>query len=154
MKIQISPIRIVPGVTTVWNESGPDVDIIFKDIKDLGFKPESIEEMYVFHVFEHLFSSEIPIALANYRSLMMKGGELYIVSDDYEFICRAFLGGEFNIDEFNVKFSYPTKISRDNLCRFIEGAGYSQHDMRFWYVDVPNLFKKKEFEIVVSSKKV
>jgi predicted SAM-dependent methyltransferase len=144
----------VPDVPTVWNEAGPEVDFIFKDIKNLGFREESIDEIYVFHVFEHLFESEIPAAVANWRSLLKKNAEMYIVSDDYEFICRAFVGGEFNVDEFNRDFSYPTKISRENIVKYLEGAGFSQHDMKFWYVDVPNLFPKKEHEIVVSGKKI
>lgn len=153
MKIQISPTRIVKDVPTVWNEAGPEVDFIFKDIKSLGFREESIDEIYVFHVFEHLFESEIPVAINNWKSLIKKGGEIYFVIDDYEFICRSFVGGELNIDMFNEKFSYPTKFSRDNIIRFLEGASYSQHDMRFWYVDVPGLFAKKDYELIVSARK-
>lgn len=153
MRIQISPKRIVPDVPTVWNEDGPEVDFIFKDIKSLGFHAGAIEEMYVFHIFEHLFESEIATALENWKSLMAPGAKTFFIADDFEFVSRAFLGGEFDIDAINEKFSYPTKISKDNIIRWLEAVGYSQHDMSFWYVDVPNLFPKKEFEIVVSATK-
>lgn len=153
MKIQISPVKIVPDALVVWNEELPGVDIVFKDLKALGFPENSIDEMYVFHVFEHLFEAEIPAAIDNWKRIVKPGADIYIVADDFEFISRGFIGGEFNIDLLNQKFSYPTKLSNDNVVRFLEGAGYSQHDMRFWYVDVPNLFPKKEYEIVVSAKK-
>lgn len=154
MKIQISPVRIVKDALVIWNEQTPDVDIIFKDLKALGFPDNSVDELYVFHVFEHLFESEIPAAVENWRTILKPNALVYLVADDYEFLCRAFVGGEFDIDSFNKDFSYPTKISKDNIIKYMEGAGFSQHDMSFWYVDVPNLFPKKEYEIVVSAKKI
>lgn len=151
MRIQISPTRIVADVPTVWNEQGPEVDFVFKDLKDIGMRFGSIDEMYVFHVFEHFFDGEIVPAFKQWKSLMARGGKIFVIVDDWEFISRAFLGGEFDIDVMNKNFSYPTKITRDSVVRYLEAAGISQHDMSFWYVDVPNLFPKKEYEIVVSA---
>lgn len=152
MKIQISPTRIVADVPTVWNEAGPEVDFVFKDIKDIGMRAGSVDEIYVFHVFEHLFDGEIIPAIRNWIPMMAKGGRMFFIVDDWEFICRAFLSGEFDIKVFNKNFSYPTKITRDSVIEYLESAGFSQHDMSFWYLDVPNLFPKKEYEIIVSAK--
>lgn len=138
---------------TVWNEPGVEVDVVM-DLKNLTFREGMVEEIYAFHVLEHFFPSEIPVALANWRKCLTQGRELYIVSDDFEFLSRAFLGGEINIDALNTNASYPTKITRDNLLSFLKGVGFNDNEMRLWYVDVPNLFKKQDFEIVVSSKKV
>ena len=152
MKIQLSPNRIVKDALVVWHEHGPEVDVVM-DLKKLTFKENSIEEIYVFHVLEYLFTSEIPDAITNWRSVLQPGKDMYVVIDDFEFIARAFLGGELNLDILNDKFSYPTKISRDNILHFLKQGGYSEHETKVWYVDVPNLFSKKDHELVLSAKK-
>jgi predicted SAM-dependent methyltransferase len=153
MKIQISPTRIVPDALVIWNEHGPEVDVVM-DVKNLTFKEDSIEEIYAFHVLERLFESEIPVAIESWKKCLAPGKEVFIISDDFEFVARSFVGGEMSIDKLNTRFSYPTRLTRENIVRYLRETGFSEHDMRFWFVDVPDRFPKKDFELVVSSKKL
>ena len=153
MKVQISSTRIVKDALTVWNEAGPEVDVVM-DVKNLTFREGMIDELYTFHILEHLFDNEIPQAIENWRKCVKKGGEIYILSDDFENLARLFVGGELNIFDFNSNFSYPTKITRENLTQYLRDAQFSDNDMRIWYVDVPDLFTKKDHELVISVKKI
>lgn len=152
MKIQISPTRIVKDALTVWNEAGPEVDIVM-DLKNLGFAENSIEAIYSFHVIEHLFDSEILEAIGNWKKCMMPGKDMFIVTDNWEHLCRLYVGGELNIFDFNKNFSYPTKISEENMIQYLHDNGYPDGNVRLWYADVPDLFKKKDHELIVAAKK-
>jgi predicted SAM-dependent methyltransferase len=152
MNIQLSPVRIIKDAVTVWNEAGPEVDIVM-DLKNLTFKENSLDVIYAFHVVEHFFPSEVPVALKNWTHCLKKGKSIFVVCDDFEILVRMFIGGEINIFDFNNKFSYPTNITADNLTHYLRQAGHNDHDMKFWYVDVPDQFKKLEYEIVIEATK-
>lgn len=153
-KIQLSPTRIIPDAMTVWHEHGPDVDIVM-DLKHLTFAPDSIEKIYAFHVLDHMFPSEVEAAIANwYAILKQPSGEIFFVVDDFEFIARSFIGGDLSIDDFNKTYTHPMQFCRDNILGFLKAAGFVENETKVWYVDVPNQFKKREHEMVLSCQKV
>lgn len=151
-KIQLSPIRILPDVITVWNKPGPEVDLVM-DLHNLTFREGTIEEMYVFHVLEHLFTEEIPTALENWYKCLRATGELNIVANDYEFITRSFVGGDISIEDINKNFSSPTQLTKEYLIEFVAASGFKDEMMRVWYTDMPDKFKKEEHELIISATK-
>ena len=100
MIIELSPKKIVPGSFTCWNEPGPEVDLVV-DLKKLTFKEGSVEELYSFHIVDHLFENEIVPAISNWKSCLKKGANLFIIVDNFEYLARAFVGGDMSIDELN-----------------------------------------------------
>ena len=84
---------------------------------------------------------------------MKSGGEAYLVVDDFEFVCRGYVGGDFSLKEFNQKFSHPSNYNKEVLIEHLVQAGFKEDLMRIWFVDVPNLFKKEEYELVISAQK-
>ena len=154
MKIQLSPKRIIPDAVTVWHESGPDVDLVM-DLKNLTFRENSVEAIFAFHVLDHLFGHEIPVALASwYKCMEVKTGVLFVIADDFEFIARSFIGGDINIEHINAEFTHPFQFTKDNLIGYIANAGFDLDHVKVWYVDVPNLFKKEPHELVFSAEKI
>jgi len=150
MKLQLSPTKKIPGVFCVWQEGGPEVDLT-ADVRALTFAPGSIEEMYSFHVLDHLFPEEVPKAAANWKKLLKPGGKLYIVVDDFETIARSFVGGDFNVDIFNQKFSHPTQFTRDNLVKVLQDCGFEENNIVLWFADVGELFKREPFDLIISA---
>lgn len=150
MKIQLSPVRILKDVTTVWSEHGPEVDIVM-DLKNLTFAPGSIEEMYTFHVLDHLFLDELVPAIMNWRKCLKIGGKVYNTVDDFEYISRAFVGGDIDIELVNEMHSTPTHFTRDYLAAVLKKAGFSDASTHIWFSDVPNLFPKKHYELIMDS---
>ena len=154
MKIQLSPKRIIPDAVTVWHEAGPDVDLVM-DPKKLTFRENSIEAIFAFHILDHLFAHEIPIALANwYKCMEFKTGILFVTVNDFEFVARSFVGGDINIEQVNAEFTHPFQFTKDNLVAYVAGAGFDLNDVKIWYMDVPNLFKKEPYELVFSAEKL
>ena len=49
MKIQLSNKKIIPDVLTVWQEAGPEVDIVM-DLRKLTFAENSLDEIGRAHV--------------------------------------------------------------------------------------------------------
>lgn len=149
MKIQLSKTRIIPDAMTVWYEHGPDVDLVM-DLKSLTFAPQSVEKLYAFHVLEHFYPSEIKPAIRNWMSVVVPGGKLFVVNDDFEFVCRSFIGGDLSIDQLNDGFTKPTHFTKDNMVASLEDAGAVPGSVVIWYADVTDEFKKAEHELVVA----
>lgn len=152
-RIQLSPTKVIPNLLTVWHEQLPEVDISM-DLKNLTFAPGSIDAIYSFHVLDHFFDADIRKALPNWYSLLKVGGELFVVVDDFEYVARSLVGGDININHFNQEFSHPTQFARDNLSKYLSDAGFLGSDVSVWFTDVPNLFPKKPYELVLSCKKI
>lgn len=146
-KIQFANTRIIKDAMTVWYEAGPEVDVVM-DIKNLTFRPGSIDVIYSFHVLDHFFPVEAQNALNNWRSCLSPNGMLYIVVDDFEVLNRSFASGDFPIDDFNEKFSHPMYFTRDNLLSYCVKAGFKQDSAVIWYGDVPNEFKKDPYDLI------
>lgn len=152
MKIQLSPRRIIKDVMTVWYEPGPEVDVVM-DLKNLTFADNSIDAIYSFHVLGSCFDKEINQALFNWRKLLKLGSELYVVVDDIDFLARSLVGGDINVDMFNANHSRPSYFTRDSIIKSLNSVGFLSDNVRLWYVDVPDLFMKQPFELVISAKK-
>lgn len=147
MKIELSPVKIVPGAITVWSEQSPEVDIVM-DLKNLTFKPGSVDEIYSFHVLDHLFIDEGVAAVSNWKKCLKPEAKLFIIVDDFEYVARAFVGGDISIELFNDLHSHPSQYTRENLLSLIKKCGYSENKTNIWFQDVTGLFKKKHYELV------
>lgn len=155
MIIELSPKKIINGATTVWNTPGPEVDLVY-DLKNLGFQEDSIDEIYSFHVLDHLFMNEIVPALQNWRKCLKTGMKLFVIVDDFEYLARGFVGGDLNIDDLNTNFAHPTNIDRENLVRYFNEAGFTEDKTHIWYSDIMNhqgeiILSKQHFELIFDS---
>lgn len=153
MKIQLSPTRIVKDAVTVWSEHGPEVDMVM-DLKALSFAPGSIDEIYSFHVLDHLFPDEAQVAAKNWFEVLVPGARLYIITDDFEYIARGFVGGDISVDLFNELHNHPHQLTRESGAALLSKAGFKPDDVHVWFADVPNLFPRKHFELVLDAKKI
>lgn len=151
MRIQISDIKIVKDATVIWDQHGPEVDIVM-DVKKLTFKPGSVTEIFAFHVLDHLFPHEIVEALSNWKQCLVPGGKIYMVVDDFEYIARAFVGGDIPIDLYNRDHAHPTQFTKDSLVQYLKNAGFKDDNCAIWFQDVPGLFPKKVYELVLDAK--
>lgn len=152
MKIQLSPTKIVKDALVIWNDPGPEVDIVM-DLKKLTFKENSIEEIYSFHVLDHLFPEECVPAVSNWIKILAPKGHLFTVVDDFEYIARAFVGGDIPIDLINDLHSHPTQFTRDSMIVLLSKAGIRDDQSNIWFADVPDRFSKKHYELVFDSTK-
>lgn len=151
IKIQITPKRIIKDAMTVWNEPGPEVDIVM-DPKTLTFRPESVGAIYAFHVLDHLFPSEIKPALDNWRRCLGSGGKLFVLVDDFEYICRGFVGGDVSIEMINDLHSHPTQFSRDYLIAQLKLCGFGEDKQIIWF-ESPDFMPKAHYELLIEAKK-
>lgn len=153
MKIQLTNKKIVEDAIVVWNEHGQDIDLTM-DLKKLSFAPNSVDEIYAFHVLDHLFPEEIFEAISNWRKCLKTNGQLFIVVDDFEYIARAFIGGDLSIELFNNLYSHPTQFTRDNLVLELKKGGFKEDKISIWFTDkVANKFIKNKTELVLDCKK-
>lgn len=152
MKIQLSQTRIVKDHMTIWQDAGPGVDMTM-DLKNLSFRPGSIDQICAFHVLDYMFPEEAIAALRNWYSCLKDGGMLYIVTDDFEYVTRAFIGGDIDIGVFNRNHSHATQFDRKSLGDLLIASGFPEPDISVWFADVPNLFPKQHYELVISAKK-
>lgn len=150
MKIQLSKNRVVPDAMTVWYEHGPEVDVVM-DLKRPGFAAGSVEKLYVFHVLDHLFPNEVSAAMRAWKDLLAPGGRLFLVVDDFEFLCRSVVGGDLGIAQFNADFTHPSYFTRDSLVEAVREAGIHDERIVLWFADVTGEFKKAEHELVVAA---
>ncbi len=153
MKVQLSPKRIIPDVTTVWSEAGPEVDIVM-DLKKLTFREGMISELYSFHVVDHLFPEEAEEAVKNWYKMLGINGRLHILSDDFEYIARAFVGGDIDIEMFNTLHNHPCQCTRESLALMMHRAGFLENETSYWVDDnAPEGMKKNHYELIVTGVK-
>ena len=136
----------------MWQQPGPEVDIAM-DLKALTFRPGSVTQMVAFHVLDHFFPEEAAVALKNWYDCMAPGATLFVVVDNFEYISRAVVGGDISVDVFNREHNNPTQFSQVSLSRALQAAGFLEGALVAWFADVPNLFPKKHYELVISAKK-
>lgn len=150
MRLEITPVKIVPNAITVWNEAG-DADVVM-DLKNLTFKENYFDEIFVFHVLDHLFENEIGVAMKNWKRCLKAGGRLFIIVDDFEYIARAFLGGDMTIAELNANFMHPTQVTRESFVKYFTDAGFPEGSVHIWFENVSDasgvLIPKQDFELV------
>ena len=152
MKIQLSQERIAPEHLTVWNAHGPSVDMVM-DLKHLTFRKDSIEQVCAFHVLDGLFPDEVKTAITNWRECLKPGGKLYIVVDDFEYIARAFVGGDISLEVFNEHHAHPTQFDRKALGDLLISSGFPEPGVKIWFDGVAGLFPKKHYELIIEATK-
>jgi predicted SAM-dependent methyltransferase len=146
-KIELSENKIVPGALTVWNEHG--VADLTMNLKALSFRPESLSEIYAFHVLDHLFPEETGAALKSWFGCLKSGGKIFVVVDDFEYIARGFVGGDLSIELVNQVHNHPTQFTQDNLTKILQAAGF--RDVVVWYGGLPDIYNKKHYELVLAA---
>lgn len=152
MKIQLSDKRIVPGALTVWSHHGPEVDIVM-DLKNLTFAPGSITEMYAFHVLDHLFAEEGAIAVENWHKCLAPNAKVHMLNDDFEYICRAFVGGDIDINLYNDIHNHPTQYTVNGLTSLLTKGGFDSNQIVIWYSGNPDHMDKKHYEFILTATK-
>ena len=153
MKIQISPTRILPGYLTIWNQPGPEVDLVM-DVRKLTFRPGSLEEIFSPHVLDHIFPEEINDTLSNWHECLMPNGKLFILINDFEYICRGFVGGDIDINLINKEYCCPTFFNKENSVGFLRQAGFIEDNLVIWYESIPEKINKRPFELLFEAKKI
>lgn len=148
MRIQLTKSKVIPDALVAWNEREPGVDIV-TDLRDPGFAHGSVEKLYAFHVLDHLFPKEVIPTLMAWKRLLAPGGKLFLVNDDFEFLCRAHVGGDLTVDQFNADFAHPTYFTRDNMIEALKAVGFDPDHLVLWFADVRDEFKKAEHELVL-----
>jgi len=149
MIIEISPTKIIPEAITVWHEAVDQADLLM-DPKSLTFKPGSVDEIYAFHVLDKLFIDESAIAMKNWFSLLKPGGKLFCIVNDFEYIARAFVGGDINVGEFNSSFSNPSYYDRDSLIGMFSNSGFDDADISIWFEGLGAVYQRQHYELILS----
>ncbi len=152
MKIQLSPKRIIPEVMTVWSEAGPEVDIVM-DLTNLTFRPGSITQIYAFHVCDHLFPEQSQAALENWAKLLPSQGRIHTLNDNFEYVARAFIGGEIGIALYNNIHNHPHQITRDSMIVAFKRAGFRDDDIVVWLDGNPEGMLKQHYELILTATK-
>lgn len=151
LKIQISPEKKVEDAMVVWHEQLPDVDLVIDSRYGLHFKPGSIKVIYIFNLLGITPLEKIPTLLKNLVNLLEIGGELYIIEQDFDYICRAFLGGDLSVRELNQDYNRTTFLNQEEIVSFLERAGFPVKE-QVWWQESPS-FIKKNSEIIISGVK-
>lgn len=153
MKIQISDKRIIPDALTVWHQAGPNVDIVM-DPKNLTFGEGLITELYAFHVVERLFPEEIVQALSSWYRCLATAGKIHAVSDDFQYIARAFVGGDISIEMFNNIHNHASHLDQDYLVGMLTTAGFKPQEVNVWLDNAaPDGITKQHFEFILTAVK-
>lgn len=152
MKLQLSEKRIIPDAITVWQEPGPEVDIVM-DVRNLTFGQGSVEELHVFHVLEHLFPKEVLPALVSWKNCLKSEAKIITIVDNFESIARDYIGAGISIHELNSFFSTPTRFDHESLFNLFLKAGFKEGDIIKWNHSTENgFYKMQEHELIFSSK--
>lgn len=150
--INLSPTRITDDALVVWQEAGPEVDVVM-DLRALTFRPGSVDQIISYHVLDRMFFDDAVEAIKNWKDCLKKGGKLYIVTDDFEYIARAFVGGDINIDTFNRNHSHASQWDRQLLGNTVIAQGFPEPAVSLWYDNVPDVVDKKHFELIIEATK-
>lgn len=150
MKIQLSQTRIVPDALVVWSAPGPEVDVVM-DLKALTFREGSIETIYANHVLDHLFPDESREALANWFKILKVGGFVHTIQDDFEYISRAFTGGDISPEILNDMHAHASLTTREFVVPMFHAAGFLEANVRVWLEGAPDGIEKKHYEFILSA---
>ncbi len=152
MIIELSDKKIVKGAMTVWGQLGPEVDVAM-DLRALTFREGSVDTICAFHVLDALFPEEIVSTVKNWERCLKPGGRLFVVVDDYEYLARAFVGGDITVDMLNSRHNHPTQHTQGSLAGFLKDAGFLENNIVVWFESVPDLFPRTHYELVLQATK-
>ncbi len=150
MKIQISPVRRIPDMFTVWFKAGPEVDLVIDPRNPYGifFRPGFVEVIYAFGVLGQTEEARIVPTLKQWVSTLKAGGEIYLIETDFEYLARSVVGGDLKLEEFNSDFRQTTYLSPEKISKYLEEVGFPIGEQKEWYD--PPAFKKHHFEKIFS----
>ena len=151
-KIQISSKKMVEDAVVFWPCKTADADVIIDPRTDNFFlKENSVKVMYIFNLLGITKENDIQIMLNKIYDYLAPDGQLYIIEHDFEYISRAFVGGDLSIEEFNEDFVRTTYLTKDSTIKYLEQAGFSKGDMRVWLDGAK--FPKQHYEFIISGVK-
>ncbi len=154
MRIQISPNKRIADAFAIWPEAGPEVDLVLDPRPPYGllkFRANTIKVIYAFGILGITKSKSVNALLQEFYKILMPDGELYIIEHDFDYICRAYLGGDLPLSEFNQDFRRTTYFNRDELVRLLEMVGFPEKNQRQWHGGTQ--FQQQHYEIIISGKK-
>lgn len=151
MKIQISPKKHIHDAVVIWPEQKPEVDIVIDPRQPYGlkFRPGSLKAIYAFGIFGLTQPKYVKQLMLDCYKLLEARGQLYIIEHNFDYVCRAYLGGDIPLNEFNEHFRRQSYINKDIIIDLCVEAGFIEEEMRQWFSDLP--FEKKHFEFVLSA---
>ncbi len=152
MKIQLAQQPVVKDHLTIYQQAGENVDMTM-DLKALTFRASTIESIFTHHIFDHFFEEELLGALKNWYSCLAPGGKLFMVVDDFEYIGRAFLGGDITIDILNKHHCNPVFLNKEFVGRLCMQAGFPEGKVKVWFGEIPELYKGQHFELIIEAQK-
>ena len=81
---------------------GGDYDHLdYKDISNLSYlNDDSVDLIYASHVVEYFNRCEILNLLKEWRRVLKKGGILRLAVPNFEAICKLYISGEFDLENF------------------------------------------------------
>lgn len=151
MKLQLTPTRKLDDALTVWHEPMPEVDVVIDPRKGLPFRAGSITDIYAFDVLGHMPFQEIPALLKQWANVLKKGGILYVIEPDYEYLLRSGLTSDLTIEQFNSDFIRQCYLNKDLLCSLLQKAGFPQPKQRIWFDGLK--FQREHYQIIFSGEK-
>jgi predicted SAM-dependent methyltransferase len=152
VKIDLSPTRITADALVVWHEPGDQVDLVM-DPRKLTFRPDSVDQIITNHVIDQLFLEEAKQAMVNWRDCLKKSGHLFILTDDFEYIARAFVGGDIDIGIFNRNHSHASQWDRQLLGEVLIGLGFPETDVKIWFEGIKDVINKQHYELLIQATK-
>jgi len=151
MKLQITPIKRIEDATVIWFAQTPDVDIVMDPRVGLKMKPESIKAIYAFDILGLSEPKQIFPIIQNLFDILEPDGELYIIEPDFDYLNRAYVGGDLPLYQFNQEFRRSTYFNQAEIVELLNKAGFPEKEQRAWYDNLQ--FNKAHYEMIISGKK-
>jgi len=152
MKIQISQTKKIEDALCVWPEQGEQVDLVLDPRPPYGFtfKCGTVKVLYVFGLLGMTCRKDIPKMLKNFYDVLAPSGQLYIIELDFDYITRAYLGGDITLEEFREKFIRASYHNKESVVGQLKKVGFAEKKMKQWF----NVkFRKEHYEFIISAEK-
>ena len=79
----------IPGFKNVDICASPNVDFV-RDIHDLGFIDESVDEIYASNCYEHIKLPDAQRVLSDWCRMLKPGGILWLSVPDFDFVVKFY----------------------------------------------------------------
>jgi predicted SAM-dependent methyltransferase len=152
IKIQLAAQPVVKDHLTIYQQPAEGVDLTM-DLKALTYRPGTVEQIFTHHVLDHFFEEELLVALKNWYNCLAPGGRLYIVTDDFEYVCRAFVGGDITIDTLNKYHANPVFLNKEIIGRLLIKVGFPEPKVRIWFGEIKDFYHAQRFELIMEAQK-
>lgn len=141
---------MIEDALVIWPERTPDVDLILEP-KTMEIKFNSVKAIYAFDILGFYDPGFTLPTLRNFFSMLQPEGELYIIENDFDYINRAYMGGDLSLEEFNKDFRRGTYFNNAEINRLLNKSGFPEKTQKIWYKGLQ--FQKKHYQIIISGKK-